>query len=314
MAAAAPLGCGVTRLACLLLLALAPGLPAETLTSSRTHFVILSGLGGEPLYEKRFADQVKELEKVARRNAGDASLVHSLSGGAATRKAIEELFARLKKDVAPEDSLAVVLLGHGSYDGYDYKLNIPGPDITGERLRILLEGVPAERQLVVNTTSASGAVMELWKTDKRIVVAATKNGRERTATTFAQFFVEALASAEADTDKSESITAEEAYTYAERKVKDFYESEMRLATEHSRMEGELAGSFTLARLGKALEAAADPATRELMARREALEQQVGALKLRKESMAEQQYFDELQKVLIELAQLQTKIDDALGQP
>jgi hypothetical protein len=304
----------VTRLACLLLLALVPALPAETLTSSRTHFVILSGLGGEPLYEKRFAEQVKELEKVARRNAGDASLVHALSGEAATRKAIEELFARLKKDVAPEDSLAVVLLGHGSYDGYDYKLNIPGPDITGERLRILLEGVPAERQLVVNTTSASGAVMELWKSDKRVVVAATKNGRERTATTFAQFFVEALASAEADTDKSESITAQEAYTYAERKVKDFYESEMRLATEHSRMEGELAGSFTLARLGKALEAAADPATRELMTRREALEQQVGALKLRKESMAEQQYFDELQKVLIELAQLQTKIDDALGQP
>jgi hypothetical protein len=304
----------VTRLACLLLLALVPGLPAETLTSSRTHFVILSGLGGEPLYEKRFAEQVKELEKVARRNAGDASLVHALSDEAATRKAIEELFARLKKDVAPEDSLAVVLLGHGSYDGYDYKLNIPGPDITGERLRILLEGVPAERQLVVNTTSASGAVMELWKSDKRVVVAATKNGRERTATTFAQFFVEALASAEADTDKSESITAQEAYTYAERKVKDFYESEMRLATEHSRMEGELAGSFTLARLGKALEAAADPATRELMTRREALEQQVGALKLRKESMAEQQYFDELQKVLIELAQLQTKIDDALGQP
>jgi hypothetical protein len=314
MAAASPLGCGVTRLACLLLLALVPGLPAETLPSSRTHFVILSGLGGEPLYEKRFAEQVKELEKVARRNAGDASLVHSLSGEAATRRAIEELFARLKKDVAPEDSLAVVLLGHGSYDGYDYKLNIPGPDITGERLRVLLEGVPAERQLVVNTTSASGAVMELWKTDKRIVVAATKNGRERTATTFAQFFVEALASAEADTDKSESITAQEAYTYAERKVKDFYESEMRLATEHSRMEGELAASFTLARLGKALEAAADPATRELMARREALEQQVGALKLRKESMAEQQYFDELQKVLLELAQLQTKIDDALGEP
>jgi len=314
MAAAAPLGCRLTRLACLVLLALLPGLPAETLSTNRTHFVILSGLGGEPLYEKRFADQVKDLEKVVRRNAGDASLVHVLSGESATRKAIEDLFGRLKKDVAPEDSLAVILLGHGSYDGYDYKLNIPGPDITGARLKILFDGVPAERQLVVNTTSASGAVIEQWKTDKRIVAAATKSGRERTATMFAQFWVEALSSAEADTDKSESITAEEAYNYAERKVKDFYESAMRLATEHSRLEGELAGSFTLARLGKALEAAADPATRELMGRREALEQQVGALKLRKESMAEEQYFDELQEVLIELAQLQAKIDDALGQP
>jgi hypothetical protein len=314
MAFAAPLGCRVTRLACLLLVALLPGLPAETLSSSRTHFVIISGLGGEPLYEKRFSDHVKDLEKVVRVTAGDASRVHVLNGDAATRTAINGLFERLKKDTAPEDSLAVILLGHGTYDGYDYKLNIPGPDITGEQFRILLDGVPAERQLVVNTTSASGAVIELWKTDKRIVVAATKNGRERTATSFAQFWVEAMSSAEADTDKSESITAEEAYVYAERKVKDFYESEMRLATEHSRIEGELAGSFTLARLGKALEAAADPATRELMAQRDVLEQQIGALKQRKESMDEEKYFDELQTLLVSLAQLQARIDGALGQP
>lgn len=302
------------RLACLVLLALLPGLPAETLSSSRTHFVIISGLGGEPLYEERFAENVRDLEKVVRRTAGDESLVNVLSGNAATRNAINDLFERLKKDVAEEDFLTVVLLGHGTYDGYDYKLNIPGPDITGEQLRILLDGVPAGRQLVVNTTSASGAVIELWKSDKRIVVAATKNGRERTATMFAQFWVEALSSPEADTDKSDSITAEEAYTFAERKVKDFYESEMRLATEHSRLEGELAGSFTLARIGKALEAAADPATREMMGQREALEQRIGALKLRKESMDETQYFDELQTLLIELAQLQAKIDAELGQP
>lgn len=314
MAAAAPLGCGVTRLACLLLLALIPGLTAETLSSSRTHFVIISGLGGEQLYEQRFAEHVSELEKVVRRNAADESLVHVLSGDAATRKAITALFERLKKDVAEEDFLTVVLLGHGTYDGYDYKLNIPGPDVTGEQLRVLFDAVPAGRQLVVNTTSASGAVIELWKSEKRIVVAATKNGRERTATMFAQFWVEALSNPEADTDKSDSITAEEAYAFAERKVKDFYESEMRLATEHSRLEGELAGSFTLARLGKALEAAADPATREMMAQREALEQRIGALKLRKESMQEKEYFDQLQTLLIELAQLQVKIDAALGQP
>lgn len=314
MAAAAALGCRLRSLACLLALALLPGLAAETLGTARTHFVILSGLGGEPLYEKRFSEQVRDLEKIVRVTAGDASLVHVLSGEAATRQAIEQLFGRLHKDVAPEDSLALIVIGHGSYDGYEYKLNIPGPDITAERLKILLDGVPAGRQLIVNTTSASGAALELWKSDKRIIVAATKNGRERTATVFAQYWVEALSNAEADTDKSDSVTAQEAYDYAARKVKDFYEGEMRLSTEHSRLEGGLAGSFTLARLGKALEAAADPETRAMIGRRESLEQEIGALKIKKESMAEERYFEELQKLLVELAQLQDKIDAALGKP
>jgi hypothetical protein len=314
MAVAAALGCRVKSLACLLAFAVLPGLAAETLETSRTHFVVLSGLGGEPLYDKRFDEQTRNLEKILRITAGDAALVHALSGERTTRQAIEQLFGRLHEEVAPEDSLAVVLIGHGSYDGHDYKLNIPGPDITAEQLKILFDGVPAGRQLVVNTTSASGATLELWKTGKRIVVAATKTGRERTATVFAQFWVEALSNAEADTDKSDSVSAQEAYDYAERKVKDFYESEMRLATEHSRLEGDLAASFTLARLGKALEAAADPETRALIGRRESIEQEIGALKLRKESMAEEQYFDELQKLLIELAQLQEKIDSALGKP
>ena len=242
------MGCGVRSLACLLALTVLPGLAVDTLETSRTHFVVVSGLGGEPLYEKRFGGQAADLEKILRITAGDASLVHVLSGEAATRNAIEGLFARLQKDVEPEDAFALILIGHGSYDGQDYKLNIPGPDITDARLKTLLDGVPAGRQLVVNTTSASGATLDHWKSDKRIVVSATKNGRERTATMFAQYWVEALSSEEADTDKSDSVTALEAYNYAERKVKDFYEGEKRLATEHSRLEGELAGSFTLARL------------------------------------------------------------------
>ncbi len=312
MAVAAALGCRVRTLACLLVLAVLPGLAAETLETSHTHFVIVSGLGGEPLYQKRFDDESRDLEKIVRITAGDPALVHTLSGPGATRQAIEQLFAKLDAEVAPEDSLAVILIGHGSYDGYDYKLNIPGPDITGTKLKSLFDAVPARRQLIVNTTSASGATLDLWKSDKRIVVAATKNGRERTATEFAQYWIEALSSAEADTDKSDSVTAQEAYDYAERKVKDFYDSAKRLATEHSRLEGPLAGSFTLARLGKALEAAADPETRSMIARREVLEQQIGALKLKKESMAEDEYFDQLQKLLVELAQLQEKIDGALG--
>jgi hypothetical protein len=283
---------------------------SQAAETGRTYFLVVAGLGGEDLYEKRFEEDTNGLAEVLKKTAEDPSLVQVLKGAAATRQAIEQALTKLEKQMKPEDSLALMMIGHGSYDGYEYKFNIPGPDIDGERLKLLLDRLPGQRQLIVNTTSASGAALDLWKNDKRVVVAATKNGRERTATIFAKYWVAALSDAEADTDKNEVISALEAYQYAERKVKDFYELETRLATEHPRLEGSLASGFTLARLGSALEAASDPATRELMRQREALERDVEALKLRKDSLAEDEYLDQLQKLVLELAELQQKIDAA----
>ena len=49
-----------------------------------------------------------------------------------------------------------MLIGHGTFDGADYKINLPGPDMTAIELATLLDRMPAKRQLVVNMTSASG--------------------------------------------------------------------------------------------------------------------------------------------------------------
>ncbi len=57
------------------------------------------------------------------------------------------------------DRFVLVLLGHGSFDGTDYRFNIPGEDITGAGLRALLDRFPeGVTQLVVDATSASGAM------------------------------------------------------------------------------------------------------------------------------------------------------------
>ena len=54
----------------------------------------------------------------------------------------------------------MMLIGHGTFDGTEYKLNLPGPDMTGGELAALLDRVPAGRQLVVNMTSASGGSLK----------------------------------------------------------------------------------------------------------------------------------------------------------
>ena len=78
--------------------------------------------------------------------------------------------------VKPADSLIVMLVGHGSYDGESYKLNLKGPDIEGAEFAELLAAVPARSQLVVNSTSASGAILETWGAEGRTLISVDWQG------------------------------------------------------------------------------------------------------------------------------------------
>src|SRR5229473_8421068 len=129
-----------------------------------------------------------------------------------------------------------MLIGHGSYDGVEYKINLPGPDLSAAELGTLLNRVPATRQLVVNMTSASGGSIETLRKGNRVLITATKSGSEKNATVFARYWVEALRDAAADADKNETVSALEAFIYAEEKTTQFYETQKRLATEHPTLE------------------------------------------------------------------------------
>ena len=272
-----------------------------------THFLVVEGLGGTQGYAERFRKQVEQMLPALRRTAGDSSRVSVLAGEQATAERVEAVLARMGRAVAPGDALAVFLIGHGSYDGQHYKFNIPGPDFTDLQLKTWLEAVPAALQLVVSTTSSSGGALETLKSPRRIVVTATRNGRERNATVFGQYWAEAFSAASADTDKNESISALEAFRYAEDRVKAHYADHKRLATEHPQIEGERAGNFLLARLGGAAELAEDPEKLPLLEQREALERRIADLTIRKADLPQNEYLDALQALLLELAELQERI-------
>jgi len=288
-------------------LLLPPAAPLAAQTPS-AHFLIVGGLGGEPDYEQRFSSYVRDLEQIGRLLAGDPARVSALSGKAATRDAVKSALDSLAASTTPADAVAVFLVGHGTFDGAVYKFNIPGPDLTADELRGWLDRLPAARQLLVVATSSSGACAEPLARENRIVVTATRTGTERNAVVFARYWVEALRDPAADSDKNEAISALEAFRYAEEKVKRFYTDQKRLATEHPRLEGKLASSFVLARLGSAAAAASDPARRKLLAQREALEAQIDALKFRKSALPTDHYKKELERLLLELARLQDAIE------
>ena len=276
------------------------------------YYLVVGGLGGEPKYQEQFDKATAEIAAVARRTTGNERVI-VLQGESATRAAVVKAFDSLRTRTKPADSLAVVLVGHGSFDGDTYKFNLPGPDIDGAELKKLLGAVPAKSQLVVDATSASGAVLD-WATDNRVVITATRSGFERNATRFAEQFAAALAEGAADINKNGVITAQEAFDWASRAVADTFTKTGTLATEHPQMKGSGAARFTVARLGAAPTVSSNPEVAALTTERERLDGEIEALKDKREQMPADAYLEQLQKLLVQLAEVQGKIDAAQGKP
>ena len=292
-------------------------------TYASVYYVTVAGLGGEPDYEQRFTAAAKDLDKVFKASSG--AHVYTLTGSQSTRVRLTETMAAVARDAKPEDDFVLTLIGHGSFDGVEYKFNLVGPDVSAPELAAMCDRVPARRQLVVNTTSASGGSVAALERSGRGVIAATKSGTEKNATVFARYWVEALEDPTADQDKSESISAMEAFQYADRKTAAFYESQKRLATEHAVFqdtgrgeavragaaqgrEGALLSSLIVVRIGASQAAMNDPAKRDLLAKKEELEQQIDALKYQKAAMEPGEYKKQLTAALLQLATVQGELE------
>jgi len=298
------------RLACVLLAA--GSLLAGGVSHAEQYYLIVAGIGGQPVYDEAFSEYSESLAEAAKRSVSNAALVKVLAGEEATREAVRSALGELAEKTSETDSVAVFLVGHGSYDGEEYKLNLPGPDISGEEMATLLAALPARSQLVVNMTSASGAVLENWAGEGRTLITATRSGAERNATRFAEYWTESLSSDEADLNKNGVITAQEAFDFASRRVADSFEEQDALATEHPQLVGDNAQRFNAARLvARVLDT---PELRELNEELDAIQGQIDALRLRREDMEQAEYLNELQELLVQLALKQREIEAAGGAP
>lgn len=280
--------------------------------SAATYTMVVAGLGGEASYERKFREHAAAVASAAEKAAGNTANVISLTGDAARAEAVRRQFKTFAGRMTANDTAVIVLIGHGTYDGDDYRFNLPGPDLTDADLARLFDELPARDQLIINGTSASGAALERWQKPRRVVITATKSGGEKTATRFAQFWAQAVASDAADTNKDEVVTAAEAYAYASRQVEAAFKAETAMATEHARLVGDDAGRFTVARLGNAALVPENPEVAALLTQRGAIEQDLNRVKEQKSALAESQYYDALEQVLVRLATLQREIDSKQG--
>jgi hypothetical protein len=313
--------------------------PAPALEAKETYLVIIAGIGGDEAHRDRFHEWAMAMREAAvSRHGLDGSRVFYLGESPelapdaihakSTKENVIALLSELKGKVAPGDLLYLLLIGHGTYDNEEGRFNLPGRDLSATDFDTLLAPFSEQQVVFVNTASASGAFLAALAKPNRVLVTATKSGFERNEAQFGKYFVEAYTSDASDTDKNQRVSVLEAFEYARLAVASFYGEENLLMTEHAQLDdgdGEAgaeasgkedtrAGAAFLAPVarGEGLSAedlASDPELARLVESREELEGRVEALKLQKDSMPEETYLQELEKLLLELATVTLQIEE-----
>ncbi len=311
-----------------------------TVPSQRSHLVVIVGAAGDPVYEEVFHNWAVQLVEAATQQLGMApeqvtylganpelhpDTVHAKS----SRENVEQTLSRLADEASPDDRIFIVLIGHGSGEGEQSKFNIPGRDISAVEYDAMLDRLVTQQVGFINTASASGDFATVLAAPNRVIVTATRDARQNNQTVFPRFFVEALAADVADLDKDGRISLLEAYHYASREVKRFYEDDGRMLTETSLLEdngdgegshdptgGEIDGSLARlmffddpVRASTTAEGpmADDPEMRQMYEDQRRLRIRIEELKDLKDTMATELYAAELEDLLIALARRDAEI-------
>jgi hypothetical protein len=284
---------------------------------------IINGAGGEPAYAKQFEEWTTDLRSALSDSFGfETKNLLVLQNAKATD--VRDTFTQLKSRLEPNNVLFVFLIGHGSFEGKESKFNLVGPDLAASEYHALLSALPTKRVVVFNMASASGEFVKSLSAKGRIVITATKSGKETNATRFTGFFIAALKATDADTDQDGHTSVLEMFVYANRLTADFYTRAGRLATEHALLEDNGDGvGHEKAEAGEGLlaratyldslsvdEAAASAATGRLLKERTRLEAEIEQLIGRKGNMAEAEYDATLERLFIELAKVNRSIKQA----
>jgi hypothetical protein len=301
-------------------------LQAASATAAERYVVIVSGASGGEKYaeqQKKWRDELTVFltSNFSVPDANVAVLDEAATGSSqATAQNVRRLLADLRRRVTRDDTLMLVLLGHGTFDGADAKFNLVGPDLNASEWKEAVDGI-AGRMVIVNTTESSYPFLEELSRAGRVIITATDSAQQRFATVFPEYFIRSLADLSSDMDKNGRISLWEAFASASAGVKQHYEQRGQLSTERPLLDdnGDRVGREADAPgedgvMARALyfdaertSTSTNPAVADLERARQSLERRLEDLKARKSAMSDEQYQTELEAILIELARVAQEI-------
>jgi hypothetical protein len=295
---------------------------ASPLSAAERYALIVTGASGGTPYAENYETWRARFEAILREDFGYPSgHVVVLSedadeGRRSTREDVRTAFTELGRLTQDDDVVLVLLMGHGSSFYADAaKFNLVGPDLTAGEWAQLMQLIPG-RLVFVNSTGASFPFLERVSGPNRIVVTATDSAFQQYDTVFPELFVSAFADSAADVDKNDRVSIWEAFSYASVGVTDWFEARGRLATERPLMDdtgdgigseatsngpdGELARA-TFLEPDVPAAASGNAALVAIYERRADIESRLERLKADKANWPPEQYEEQLESLLLELA-------------
>ena len=301
--------------------------------SSIPALILVVGAGGNPQYDITFYQWSERWESAAKQ-AGMAVTVIGRHRGEIEVKETDysRLEAAIKQSqVAVHSELWIVLIGHGTFDRRVAKFNLRGPDFSAEELNQWLK--PVDRPTaIINCSSASGPFISALAGPQRVVITGTKSGTEVNFSRFGDHLSHAITDPAADLDKDNQTSLWEAFLMASRRTTEYYDTDGRIATEHALLDDNGDGQSVRADQFRGLSPRAKPTAGQSLdgrkahqwhlisnatdaklspqdrLRRNELEIAVENLRDSKDQIPEEDYRVELEQLLVELAELNERVE------
>lgn len=319
-------------------------LPLNAQINQQPYALLIAGIGGSKEYDEKFRNYLFDTRKAlidrfrfsesniivlaGKRSDGDGFI-----DGISNADNIRTHFANLSSKITENDDLYVFLFGHGSFNNKNALLNIPRKDLTDSDYAILLKTINARKIIFVNTASCSGPFVKTLSSANRIIISATKSGRERNETLFPKYMIEAMNNPGSDLDKDGNLNVAELFLSASELTQRWYEDNNHIATEHALLddtgdgvgyrseelmanaEGILA-SRTYFKKERMLQMTAtgivDTVLVKLMQDQEKVEEEISLLKVNKTNYSEDEYYAMLEPLFIRLAIINDQLDELKG--
>lgn len=293
--------------------------------------LIITGAAASPEIRQRFQDWSADLYQALLDEYGyppehiqlliddgdNVGRLRDVVNGSSRIVDVQAAIDTLQQQAGDGDQLTVFLVGHGSATFGEAKFNNVGPDMTGAEFAAMLDVFQAQDLVIINTASASFEFSRELSALGRIVISATRSPAERYDPVFAGYFIEALQDHRADLDRNGMVSILEAFNFASGRVAEWYREQGRLATEHavlddngdgmfSREPGAFQGDGLLAQIAyvDVVRADEDKTSAEALTARaqmQALERDIIILRNQKDNYLDQDYWDRLESLLIDLA-------------
>lgn len=318
----------VAHVICLLLVT-GHGISANEAMPSRQTLICIVGAAGTKAYDEIFRSWAKSWKSAASSAEADFTLIGLGAAPSRDRAQLREVLAHASEH--PPETVWLVMIGHGTYDGKVAKFNLRGADLSATELKAWLDPITVPTA-VINCASSSAPFLKELTADHRVIVTATRSGYEFNFAHFGEYLSGAITDPAADLDRDAQVSLLEAYLTASRRVREFYDQETRLMSEHALLDDNGDGLGTPADWFRGLRAVkrtkqdvepdgfrahqfhlvrSDRESRmqpQLRKQRDSLERQIEILRASKDQTEESDYYDQLESLLIQITRIYQNAD------